>query len=93
MPKKLLAFIKFYCIIFFIIIKENIIYINRSLVCDMMQTNNIAEIPMNKNTMKIALCGVLGDEADRCQWQIQGDGGRESYKRTKGASARRRTRR
>ncbi len=48
---------------------------------------------MKNNTMKIALCGVLGDEADRCQWQIKGGGGRESYKRTRGASARRRTRR
>ena len=48
---------------------------------------------MKQSTMKIALCGMLGDEADRCQWQIQGGGGRESYKRTRGASARRRTRR
>ena len=24
---------------------------------------------MKKQTMKIALCGVLGDGADRCQWQ------------------------
>ena len=30
---------------------------------------------MKQSTMKITLCGVLGDEADRCQRQIQEGGG------------------
>ena len=48
---------------------------------------------MKKQTMKIAMCGMLGDGADRCQWQGEGGGGRENNKRTRGASARRSARR
>ena len=36
---------------------------------------------------------LSGDGVDRCQWQMKGDGGRESYERTRGASARRSMRR
>ena len=49
-----------------------------------------------KNTHYLAIAGISGGEgdgADRRQWRTKEGEGRESYERTRGASARRCTRR
>ena len=56
------------------------------LRCPSLATNSPLDCLFNAATLS-------GDGVDRCQWQMKGDGGRESYEQTRGASARRSMRR